>query len=469
MVPPLALDNTTTSRGSFYSDDFYSEEKVKGYYLDDVDYTINVNTIPIKPYFRTIPDTAAADIKLYRSILYRHLESVPQFLVRYHNDDEHIFFGDGIVSTYIKSQAQAQKQKKSEKNKKYIYQISASRRKRLTLKRYNYLKVKKTLEKISGRGVDFITLTQAGYKDRAQLKRARNRFLIYLKRHYNIKYYIIKSEQQQRGSWHYHLILFDMPYLTEKEMKKLRDIWREGINVKFEQAKNIDHVLFYLVSYINKIGPGRLSWSRSLLQLLPYHDFTSLLRFVKEEKEIKPTYQIKKDTDHIQMEALQSVEDIHEEIAWYHFREITKSDSIYMQARRKFYSRIYLAWAIFKNADSDSWDQQLAEKLFAEAETFINGKFVFEHIQSYSTDRGGESNERVQNFKKDRQTRKGNSKFETAVHEEKERTRKPVLGTLPDNEATYNIEDDDIDDECDEDCLEAVAALEWAEANSERV
>ena len=332
------------------------------------------------------------------------------------------------------------------------------------------MKIRGILEQISGRGVDFITLTQSGMKDRAQLKRARNRFLIYLKRHYGVKYYIIKSEQQQRGSWHYHLIVFDIPYLTQEEMAKLTQIWKEGINVKFEQAKDLDHVLFYLISYINKIGPGRLSWSRSLLQLLPYRDFSTLLRFIKDEKKIKPTYEIKKDLDYIQMEARQSVEDIHIVLAWRHYREISKSDSIYMQARRKYYSRLYLAWSIFKNAEATSLDQQLAEKLFQEAENFISGKFVFSLMQRYSNDGGEKNAEHLQNFKENRSSRKGNSCTEDEIHEEKSRAGKTVLGAVHNHEATYNIEDDDIDDEyCDEDCREAVEALEWAEANSERV
>lgn len=60
--------------------------------------------------------------------------------------------------------------------------------------------------------------------------------------------YAFALEKQQRGAWHIHAVLFDIPYFTNEDWKSL--FWKQGF-VKRNQIYD-DKVAFYLTKYITK-------------------------------------------------------------------------------------------------------------------------------------------------------------------------------------------------------------------------
>lgn len=107
----------------------------------------------------------------------------------------------------------------------------------------------------------FLTLTFA--ENLQDIKKANNEFKLFMKR---LNYYLqttiedFKSveyvatwELQERGAIHYHLILFDFPYI---EAKKLEEIWRNGyikINIiKNKKGEMIEKVSSYITKYFTK-------------------------------------------------------------------------------------------------------------------------------------------------------------------------------------------------------------------------
>ena len=200
------------------------------------------------------------------------------------------------INFEIPKEQERQKQKSKQRpltlGALYLSNFNKYRRISRLYKRFNYLEFKGVFNNIYGRGVDFLTLTQKGYKSYAELKHSRDRLLKYLKRHYGLKYYLIKSEYQERGSIHYHLILFDMPRLSRKEIRKLQQVWREGF-IKINRANNLRHAVRYLAKYISedKHGGGRLSWSYSFREFVNFSDkFTSYVRYSKQLQEVYLQY-----------------------------------------------------------------------------------------------------------------------------------------------------------------------------------
>lgn len=102
----------------------------------------------------------------------------------------------------------------------------------------------------------FLTLT---FKENlTDLKKAKYEFEKFLKR---LNYHLYKTkksmikyiavpEQQQRGAWHFHILLFDVPYIPNDDIAR---IWQNGF-IKINQVKfqNILEVYKYITKYLTK-------------------------------------------------------------------------------------------------------------------------------------------------------------------------------------------------------------------------
>ncbi|MEK5234100.1 hypothetical protein MHB42_20640, partial [Lysinibacillus sp. FSL K6-0232] len=60
--------------------------------------------------------------------------------------------------------------------------------------------------------------------------------------------YVCVVERQERGALHYHIILFNMPYVPHAELLKL---WGHGA-VRINEIDHVDNVGVYVVKYIEK-------------------------------------------------------------------------------------------------------------------------------------------------------------------------------------------------------------------------
>lgn len=96
----------------------------------------------------------------------------------------------------------------------------------------------------------FITLTFA--ENIQDLDYANKEFMLFIKRlsyklHVKIEYVCV-PEFQKRGAIHYHVIMFNVPYIRNKE---LQDIWKHGF-VRINKIDNVDNVGAYITKYMSK-------------------------------------------------------------------------------------------------------------------------------------------------------------------------------------------------------------------------
>lgn len=105
----------------------------------------------------------------------------------------------------------------------------------------------------------FLTLT---FKDNVQdLKKANYEFEKFMKRlNYfcfgtkkaNLKYTCV-VEFQKRGAIHYHVIIYNIPYIKAKDLAK---IWGNGF-IKINKIDNVDNVGAYVSEYLGKVEKGQ--------------------------------------------------------------------------------------------------------------------------------------------------------------------------------------------------------------------
>lgn len=96
----------------------------------------------------------------------------------------------------------------------------------------------------------FVTLT---FADNVQdFETANHEFTLFIKRlSYYLGHkvsYVCVPEFQKRGAIHYHLLMFNVPYI---ENSKLRDIWGQGF-VRINGIKEVDNVGAYVCKYMSK-------------------------------------------------------------------------------------------------------------------------------------------------------------------------------------------------------------------------
>lgn len=135
-----------------------------------------------------------------------------------------------------------------------------------TIKHYTRLNLLK-LKGFDFSNSSFLTLTIANSGIASNMKKvhnAKSKLIKHLKRK-GLRYYVSVSEYQERGVLHYHLILFNVPYLDiDKDIKRF---WRLGfVKINMIKSYNKDGAFYYLLSYISKKKNQkhlRLVWSRS--------------------------------------------------------------------------------------------------------------------------------------------------------------------------------------------------------------
>ena len=120
------------------------------------------------------------------------------------------------------------------------------------VKVYNRAKrtVKRLINTNIGEYSKFVTLT---FKDNItdikianyEFKKFKQRLERYLKHKLQ---YVAVIEFQKRGAIHYHVVMFNAPYI---KVSKLRQIWRNGF-VKINKIDNVDNVGAYVCKYMTK-------------------------------------------------------------------------------------------------------------------------------------------------------------------------------------------------------------------------
>jgi hypothetical protein len=101
----------------------------------------------------------------------------------------------------------------------------------------------------------FITLTYRGYPSNAQAKRNLHAFLEHIRRCYPSASCVWRMEYQSRGSIHFHLLCFNLPYWDWKEIlatwKGITDQDISRIDVRLVRSRR--GVMSYVAKYIAKV------------------------------------------------------------------------------------------------------------------------------------------------------------------------------------------------------------------------
>lgn len=140
----------------------------------------------------------------------------------------------------------------------------------------------------------FLTLT---FRDNiTDIKAANYEFKKFIQRldyklNRKIKYLVVPEIQKKnRGVWHYHVVLFNMPYVRAK---LLEDIWGNGF-IRINKIDHVDNVGAYVCKYLTKDGAEELEGKKSY--------FTS--RSLKKPIEIKENELIKSVEDSLSTQNL---------------------------------------------------------------------------------------------------------------------------------------------------------------------
>jgi len=127
--------------------------------------------------------------------------------------------------------------------------------------------------KVDGVRTVFLTLTFSGVPSPDQAKAAYRRFMERIRRKFPQSSAIWRMEPQDRKSPHFHLLLFNFPYMHHKAIART---WRQCTHEKrsFVWVKKIDggkkQCMYYVAKYIAKRAPKR---EAPLLDNLAYpHD-----------------------------------------------------------------------------------------------------------------------------------------------------------------------------------------------------
>lgn len=211
---------------------------------------------------------------------------------------------------YTKIELEERKRKKelynSGKEKPNIEETAPSiRRARTNIKRIiyanSYMWKDKNGKKIPSK---FLTLTfEENIKD---LKTANDIFTKYIQRlNYQFRNnladplkYLCVPEFQERGAVHYHIVLFNFPFV-HLVYKRLREIWGEGrIRLDVIQRKqSIHNIVFYVIKYLTKQSTDGRFWgqkryftSRDLLSPIEIYDETAIYMITYRLKQYEKVY-----------------------------------------------------------------------------------------------------------------------------------------------------------------------------------
>lgn len=105
-----------------------------------------------------------------------------------------------------------------------------------------------------GARATFITLTFSGLPSPEEAKRCLKRFLMRIRRHYASVSGVWRMEVQERGSIHFHVLTFGLPFIPQKRVQKAWEACtREGRSiVDIRLASGARRILAYISKYISK-------------------------------------------------------------------------------------------------------------------------------------------------------------------------------------------------------------------------
>jgi len=111
--------------------------------------------------------------------------------------------------------------------------------------------------------VTFVTLTFASIPTRDDARSAFKRFLMRIRRKYPNTSAVWRLEHQQRGSAHFHILFFRLPYIPQNDLQKVwTECTREKLSiVDIRLVKNKKHAMAYVSKYIAKRTDGESATS----------------------------------------------------------------------------------------------------------------------------------------------------------------------------------------------------------------
>jgi len=100
----------------------------------------------------------------------------------------------------------------------------------------------------------FLTLTfKYNLQDLKEAARALKIFIQKLNYHYEPEFglkYLAVPEQQKRGAWHFHLVLFNLPYVGDL-YRVTRVLWGHG-SVDYQRIRSLEGATRYITKYLTK-------------------------------------------------------------------------------------------------------------------------------------------------------------------------------------------------------------------------
>ena len=127
-----------------------------------------------------------------------------------------------------------------------------------------------------------LTISEDFIKDKKSIRCALNRFEDMLRAKAIPYYIIVKELGDLHDRQHYHVILFNAPFLDMNEVDK---IWRVGSDIRFKEIKNVRGGVYYITSYIKK--GLNLQWSRGFFKAgLLRNDVFYLVKYDKATRQL---------------------------------------------------------------------------------------------------------------------------------------------------------------------------------------
>jgi len=108
---------------------------------------------------------------------------------------------------------------------------------------------------VTGTRAKFITFTFAGTPTPKEAKQALRRLIMRLQRRYPEWSAVWRMEAQKRGSPHFHMLAFNLPYIPQKELLKMwSECTREPLSiVDIRAVRNRKHAMAYVSKYVGKV------------------------------------------------------------------------------------------------------------------------------------------------------------------------------------------------------------------------
>lgn len=127
------------------------------------------------------------------------------------------------------------------------------------------------MARLKNKGVraTFITLTYKGYPSNAKAKNDLHVFLQHIRRNFQSSSAVWRMEYQKRGSVHFHIIAFNLPYWHWTEILSTwkRISGQDVARVDVRLVRSRKGVMWYVSKYIAKVERGT---KKTFLVLVPY-------------------------------------------------------------------------------------------------------------------------------------------------------------------------------------------------------